>query len=610
MHTCGIKPETIEAAIVETRRHLRANEIYEKTTAIDNKSSSEMVSEECRASCTALEKLLTTYIAVRDTLGDNGFKAKSFEDMREKNVVLNLFSLYAGVVEASDHIDDLFQIETKTRSYGDSFKFDSISGKRDEIKILVADNLLEIYEKAVNSKKSGKELLRSTRDYLATLKDVVEKRAKELEGSSFIQQLKKINLQVNGRVFNGFNSYKGDVDISFDLGYESSVEDREAEIITGYEMSIGNDREAEVVKGLVNLVCLYDGKKNIAFDGKTKPVSILLEGRPGTGKTDFINSTARYMRELCRQKGIRFNPIIVNNSFRSKWYGESIGNLLKKFEEVTKPDSIGLLVLDDVDTIIKSRDVDDPNHTENEILGEFLNWLEGVGKRYRGNYMIMMASNFSEKIDQAVKSRAGRILNLKGPLTAQQYEKVFEIELFDLKSYIKLSRAEWEDIGKLCEDYRSHDATIDGNGYDIKNLLETFVLKDSDLKFSGRDINKICASVKAYVMQPEKITTKMLTAEPEEKQRLFKKLYRRVDFETVKGFVLDRHVSNIRRKTETFEEDVHKRLRMLSVGTTAEKIFEQSAFSEEVRRKLFDMMTTHEAKESFKEYLAKQSVEE
>lgn len=137
-------------------------------------------------------------------------------------------------------------------------------------------------------------------------------------------------------------------------------------------------------------------------------VRYLLNGEPGTGKTESIREA---IRKLCEHKTTFIIPDFTTN--------EDLTIILEACEIFDK----GVIIMDDVDLYIGSR----ANGSYTRLLGEFLSFFDGVKKR---KVSLLASTNDKGLVDKAAE-RPGRFnMTLDYTfLTEEQIERVCNIHL-------------------------------------------------------------------------------------------------------------------------------------------------------------------------------------
>lgn len=159
-------------------------------------------------------------------------------------------------------------------------------------------------------------------------------------------------------------------------------------------------------------------EKEIIKTGYQKNIikNIMLEGRPGTGKTSFV-------KQISKEIKIPFYEISLSNILDYK-YGESI----KKLEELMNNFSSEkcIIFFDEADALFKKRGSNNDVFESDRILTTMLKILDKENKA-----IIFFATNLYKDIDSAIKRRMDLVVNF------DIYEYSSLVEIFDifLKNY-------------------------------------------------------------------------------------------------------------------------------------------------------------------------------
>lgn len=131
------------------------------------------------------------------------------------------------------------------------------------------------------------------------------------------------------------------------------------------------------------------------------PKGIMLYGPPGTGKTSLARNIAKVI-------GITNNRIKMLNATEvfSKYLGESEQNIRKLFKDAREDiKNVYLVIIDEVDSIFKSRSISTTDNCKSDIVNQFLGEMDGLESI--NNIIIIGITNKIDMLDSAVL-RPGR----------------------------------------------------------------------------------------------------------------------------------------------------------------------------------------------------------
>jgi ATP-dependent 26S proteasome regulatory subunit len=131
------------------------------------------------------------------------------------------------------------------------------------------------------------------------------------------------------------------------------------------------------------------------------PKGIILYGPPGTGKTSLARNIAKII-------GITNNRIKMLNATEvfSKYLGESEENIRKLFKDAREDiKNLHLVIIDEVDSIFKSRSNSSTDNCKSDIVNQFLGEMDGLESI--NNIIIIGITNKIDMLDSAIL-RPGR----------------------------------------------------------------------------------------------------------------------------------------------------------------------------------------------------------
>jgi len=458
-------------------------DFYDKVKSIDGSASS----LETAAFCDSIENFLATYKTIAETLEGNSYLDGKLDKRR---TFINLFATYAGAASSLSRLKKISNGKGKEKK-NFSFQADYTQGSYSFI-----DQLLVPFVGYINRVKNSEELVDFASSYFESVLEETENFAKNPEYENLTQQISDLHLQINGITLNGFNY--------------TSFTPKSYSFSTSLEEIVGNQEMISTLKRGIQNLLKYDSKtkQNIMlteFDGFQRTFTFY--GQPGTGKTITIEAMLNYATKLSHKAS---KPLVIENitnSFKSEYYSKSVQNLKEVFDRIKDGNESYLVILEDIDTILFSRDELKNRPEDKAILGTIMNYLEGIEAPKNGNDLIIVTTNNPELIDNALFSRLSEsIINVPGPQTQEDYEKLCKIKLRKsiANNLVELAEKEWKQVGKQCMQQEF-------TGRDIKNLSKSILSKIYD------------------VNEPEEI----LSLNPEQQKQALLKVYARADFNVI-----------------------------------------------------------------------------
>ncbi len=215
----------------------------------------------------------------------------------------------------------------------------------------------------------------------------------------------------------------------------SMADNREEELVVSEDVRIRLDR----------ILKEYREREKLRSYGLKNRNRILLEGRPGTGKTLTASILAGELHLPLYQ--IQMDRLIT------KFMGETSAKLRRIFEQINA--ERGVYLFDEFDAIGADRTYDNEVGEMRRILNTFLKFME----EDNSDSLILAATNNKKMLDQALFRRFDDVLHYTMP-DKEQIQKLFEIKLSKyyspacitpevMKKADGLSHAE---ITRACED--------------------------------------------------------------------------------------------------------------------------------------------------------------
>ncbi|MFT4309965.1 MAG: CDC48 family AAA ATPase, partial [Candidatus Woesearchaeota archaeon] len=182
-----------------------------------------------------------------------------------------------------------------------------------------------------------------------------------------------------------------DTEIVFNPEAVEVLEEKQFDI--SYEDIGGLSEEIKKVREMVELPL----KHPEIFErlGIEPPKGVLLHGPPGTGKTLLAKAVANETQS---------HFIVINGpEIMSKFYGQSEGNIRKKFEEAEQ-NAPSIIFIDEIDAIASKRE-ETHGEVEKRVVAQLLAIMDGL--KSRGKVVVIAATNIPNHLDPALR-RPGR----------------------------------------------------------------------------------------------------------------------------------------------------------------------------------------------------------
>jgi len=224
--------------------------------------------------------------------------------------------------------------------------------------------------------------------------------------------------------------------------------------------------------------------------GLAEPTGVILEGPPGTGKTELV-------MEVCQERYGEIPVMISGPEILNKWVGESERLLREKFEEAWATEH-KVLYIDELDAIAQSRSEVSENYSA-QIVAQLLVLLDGVSSKEQAaeadrSLKVVASTNLSHVVDEALR-RPGRLGNRPIQFSYPDAQERRAI----LHHYLENIYASTDGrLSGLLQDFvqgkeeRAVDSLVEETegftGADLEDLVQAAVRQLRDLERDGLDI--------------------------------------------------------------------------------------------------------------------------
>jgi len=370
-----------------------------------------------------------------------------------------------------------------------------------------------IYANLVNHVEGKKDVFKAKHEFPLYVKDVFEKYAS-------IAKSKKDAHPTLDRHINGYRWRIMDDFLSIESYEDKSVPTvKPAEQKLSFrpirsEEIVGNKSAKRKISRYVDRLVLYDfaAKKNPIIDMGGLAWTVLFDGPPGTGKSSLFRLAMTLLDERCQQLGIKYNVFTVDQSIKDEYYGKTGKILLERLAVTKDQNALSLGIFDDLDLLTTTRR--EAQGADNDINNIIMQYLDGVYTLRLGNVINFGATNKPTGLDDALRNRFNDRFLIDGPVSAEDFADIVNLEL---KQLIKIGKLKI-DNGKGykpfdTQDIRNDDGTWtaheDVAAYMAENLKQyknaTLIdfgrfmegLKAKNQKITGRSAKAINESIKA-----------------------------------------------------------------------------------------------------------------
>ncbi|MBT9384190.1 ATP-binding protein [Pseudooceanicola sp. CBS1P-1] len=249
--------------------------------------------------------------------------------------------------------------------------------------------------------------------------------------------------------------------------------------------------------------------------------TFLGDGRPGTGKTTLIRMMAGLLNDYCAVAGYAFCYRNLSVGALDSYQGKSGQNARDFIAAVSDPAGIGFGTIDDVDQVAGRRGDRQASAGQQEITAVLMEAFAGAQTVVRGNCSFGLFSNFPERVDDALRQRAGARFAIDGPQSREDYIDLLAL-LMGEGHDIPLGQHDFlaaQEIRRaVAHSYAGHDrpaepalaavlAEVEGRLGPLDTLakLGSYLkaIQEADPRFTGRAVKNITDAVKARSLDVE-----------------------------------------------------------------------------------------------------------
>lgn len=423
METLALDPALLERKIVSWGARLQ-NEFRFDAEMARRDGSQARLSVPAAVASQGLEQYLGMVSAVRETLKVRGKPAGS---QVERDELRDLFAHYAAASAMLAWLEPHHPVDVSLPS-------------KQPIDLTCQDasavNVVQCYLAGTRNAHSGAQLLGAAKDLFSlVVKEALQQKQKYVR---LVQQLDDVHLRIGDAVIAGFTTKK----------YAPPVEIKPV----SRDSYAGN---TEFLAALTNIMtCVLDYDVKAKKNPSQFPQTVTVWGAGGMGKSTGIGIVLDETKQRAAKHGI---PFLVKElrGFKSEYYGKSAQNIRDMFAEVNKGDETYAVIAEDIDTMFFSRSELHNRPEDKDVLGEFMNQLEGVAANGCGNYVLIATSNHPLSGDGALMARLRQCqIEVKGPQTPEEYGLVFRAQLREGISGGYVSPIDWKAIGRVAHEHR------------------------------------------------------------------------------------------------------------------------------------------------------------
>lgn len=254
----------------------------------------------------------------------------------------------------------------------------------------------------------------------------------------------------------------------------------------------GLDHIIKAMKSNVGAQLDSEKQKKIREWGIEMDKSILLIGRPGTGKTHMVKALSNEYNA---------NMFMINGpQLVEKFIGEGAKKVKRLYEQARASDKPSIVFIDEIDAIAKKR-LDDRRHGGEEVertMSQLLSELDGLDTQEDSNVISIFATNKPDVMDPALLNRCNA---LEVPVPDREAKKeILQVHtrMIELENDIDIDLL----VDQLEDDYTGRDIKQIVKQAAINSLEDTADV--SEAKVSMQDFQEAVEDLKEGNLGVEK----------------------------------------------------------------------------------------------------------
>lgn len=286
------------------------------------------------------------------------------------------------------------------------------------------------------------------------------------------------------------------------------------------EEVIGNHIAKAQAERLARMIACYDFDRgrNPFVDVGGFSLAAIGDGNPGTGKTTLIRMVVTLLKGYADLFGYQMRYENFGADQISEFQGKSGERCRAFIDRIMDPKTLGLGSIDDVDMTAGRRDDDKASEGALGVTAVLMDAFGGAATVVRGNAAFIMASNYPEKVDDALRQRAGIRWLIDGPQTREDYIDILNLllgkdnriakgdhEFYATQAIQKMKEKSYERHMLPQEDrLRAVWDTFEKKYGPPKTIVDLgtymHMIKEAEPRFTGRAVKNITDAVKIRSM--------------------------------------------------------------------------------------------------------------